>query len=64
MNIDLSQRKAIVCGATQGMGRAAAEELATLGATVTLVARNEDSLKTVRDALRVIIRLSVQILVK
>ena len=52
MNIDLSERKAIVCGATQGMGRAAAEELATLGATVTLVARNEDSLKTVRDALR------------
>ena len=48
MNIDLSERKAIVCGATQGMGRAAAEELATLGATVTLVARNEDSLKTVR----------------
>ena len=52
MNTDLSERKAIVCGSTQGMGRAAAEELATLGATVTLVARNEDSLKTVRDALR------------
>ena len=52
MNTDLSERKAIVCGSTQGMGRAAAEELAILGATVTLVARNEDSLKTVRDALR------------
>jgi 3-oxoacyl-[acyl-carrier protein] reductase len=52
MNTDLSERKAIVCGSTQGMGRAAAEELAILGATVTLVARNENSLKTVRDALR------------
>lgn len=51
MNLDLTGRKAIVCGSTQGIGRATAEELASLGATVTLVARNEDSLIKVRDVL-------------
>ncbi|MEE2876652.1 MAG: SDR family oxidoreductase [Candidatus Neomarinimicrobiota bacterium] len=52
MNIELTGRKAIVCGSTQGLGRAAAEELVSLGATVTLVARNEESLTTVRDSLK------------
>ena len=51
MNIELTGRKAIVCGSTQGMGRATAEEMASLGATVTLVARNEKSLTIVRDSL-------------
>ncbi len=51
MNTDLSGRRAIVCGSTQGIGRACAQELAELGASVTLVARNEDKLKAVRDAL-------------
>ncbi len=51
MNLDLTGRKAIVCGSTQGMGRATAEELVSLGATVTLVARNEESLTAVRDSL-------------
>ena len=45
MNIDLSGKRAIVCGASKGIGRAAAQELASLGASVTLVARNEDALK-------------------
>lgn len=51
MNTDLSGRRAIVCGSTQGIGRACAQELAELGASITLVARNEDKLKAVRDAL-------------
>lgn len=37
--------KAIVCGSTQGIGFAAAEILAGMGAAVVLVARNEDKLK-------------------
>ncbi len=45
MNIDLNGKKAFVCGSTQGIGKAAAVELAHLGATVTLVARNEEALK-------------------
>jgi 3-oxoacyl-[acyl-carrier protein] reductase len=45
MNLDLSGKRAIVCGSTQGIGKAAAIELALLGASVTLLARNEDALK-------------------
>jgi 3-oxoacyl-[acyl-carrier protein] reductase len=37
----------MVCGSTQGIGKAVAMELATLGANVVLVARNEDKLKEV-----------------
>ena len=45
MNISLEGRNALVCGASQGIGLAAAQELAGLGARVTLLARNEESLK-------------------
>jgi 3-oxoacyl-[acyl-carrier protein] reductase len=45
MNLSLEGKRAIVCGSTQGIGRAAAIELALLGASVTLVARNEEKLK-------------------
>ena len=45
MNLNLSGKNAIVCGSTQGLGLATAVELAMLGATVTLLARNEDKLK-------------------
>src|SRR6185295_9825540 len=47
MNISLENKHAMVCGSTQGIGKSAAMELASLGATVTLVARNEDELKRV-----------------
>lgn len=47
MNLDLTGKHAIVCGSTQGIGKASAVELALLGACVTLIARNEDKLKTV-----------------
>ena len=45
MNLDLTGKTAWVCGSTQGIGKATAIELALLGATVTLVARNETKLK-------------------
>jgi len=45
MNLDLTGKKAMVCGSTQGIGKAAAIELALLGASVILVARNEEKLK-------------------
>ncbi len=45
MNINLKGKTAIVCGSTQGIGRATAMELAILGANVTLMARNEDALR-------------------
>lgn len=51
MDISLKYKKAFVCGSTQGIGRAAAVELANLGASVVLLARNEDSLKRVKDEL-------------
>lgn len=47
MNLSLENKHAIVCGSTQGIGKAAAMELALLGATVTLVARNENELQKV-----------------
>jgi 3-oxoacyl-[acyl-carrier protein] reductase len=45
MNISLEGKRAIVCGASKGIGRAAAQELALLGASVTLVSRNAEALK-------------------
>lgn len=45
MNLTLEGKKAIICGSTQGIGLAIAEELALLGADCTLIARNEESLK-------------------
>ncbi|MES2681186.1 MAG: SDR family oxidoreductase [Bacteroidota bacterium] len=51
MNLDLKNKRALVCGSTQGIGKAVAIELALLGANVTLVARNEQSLKTAKNEL-------------
>lgn len=45
MNLDLQNKNALVCGSTQGIGKASAIEIAKLGANVTLVARNEETLK-------------------
>lgn len=47
MNINLKGKRAIVCGSTQGIGKACAKELASLGASITLVARSEEKLKAV-----------------
>jgi len=46
MDTDLTGMRAIVCGSTQGIGKATAIELAELGAQVTLLARSEQALST------------------
>ncbi len=51
MDIDLTGMRAVVCGSTQGIGRASALELANLGANITLVARNQKMLEQVKKEL-------------
>lgn len=51
MNLGLQHKNALVCGSTQGIGKATAISLAEEGAKVTLVARNEEKLKAVLDEL-------------
>lgn len=45
MNLDLTGKTALVCGASQGLGLAVAKELALLGANVIVLARNEEKLQ-------------------
>jgi 3-oxoacyl-[acyl-carrier protein] reductase len=45
MNLSLDGKTAVICGSTQGIGLAIAEELALLGANCILLARNEEALK-------------------
>jgi 3-oxoacyl-[acyl-carrier protein] reductase len=52
MNLDLTGKRAVVCGSTQGIGKASAVELALLGASVTLLSRNEEKLKLVVQELK------------
>ena len=51
MDLDLRGRHALVCGGSEGIGRAAAVELAQLGADVTLLARREQALREAVEAL-------------
>jgi len=44
--------KALVCGASQGIGEAVAHQLAESGVSVTLVSRTESKLETVRKGLK------------
>ena len=41
MDLNLQGKTALVCGSTQGIGFAAATQLALMGAHVILLARNE-----------------------
>src|SRR5687768_12175035 len=47
----LKAKRAIVCGSTQGIGRACAIELARLGASVALMARHPEGLERVQGEL-------------
>lgn len=47
MNLSLQQKNALIGGASAGIGRAIAIELASLGANVTLMARTESALQDV-----------------
>jgi 3-oxoacyl-[acyl-carrier protein] reductase len=51
MNLDLAGKVAVVAGSTQGIGKEAAIELSKMGATIVLLARNEDALKKVQAQL-------------
>jgi 3-oxoacyl-[acyl-carrier protein] reductase len=56
MNLSLEGKYAVVCGSTQGIGLAIAEELALLGANCTLIARNEEALKAAVHTLDIALR--------
>ncbi|WP_100614235.1 SDR family oxidoreductase [Confluentibacter citreus] len=51
MNLNLKNKYALVCGSTQGIGKATAIALAFEGVHVTLAARNEEKLKQVLSEL-------------
>jgi len=51
MNLDLKNKNALVCGSSQGMGKAIAVQLAKMGANVTLFARNLKVLNDVKAEL-------------
>ena len=51
MNISLTGKNALVCGSSKGIGKASAEILARMGASITLMARSENALKSVLQGL-------------
>lgn len=63
MNLNLKSKTAFVCGSTQGIGKAAAIELAMLGCKVVLIARNEAALKTAVAEIDLINQLSNEYIV-
>jgi 3-oxoacyl-[acyl-carrier protein] reductase len=48
---DLTGKKALVCGASEGMGKAAAELMAARGAKIIAVSRTEEKLKKMTESL-------------
>tara|TARA_R110002073_G_scaffold78163_4_gene188623 strand:+ start:833 stop:1588 length:756 start_codon:yes stop_codon:yes gene_type:complete len=51
MKIDLTGKVAVITGGSRGLGKAMAEALSGAGATIALVARNEEKLTETRDQL-------------
>lgn len=51
MLLDLTNKRALVCGASQGIGEATAHALADMGAEVILIARSGDKLEAIRQKL-------------
>lgn len=51
MDLNLKNKNALVCGSSQGMGKAIAIQLAQMGANVTLFARNLEVLNQVKTEL-------------
>ena len=49
IELSLETRRALVCGSTQGIGRATALMMAQCGADIGLMARNPDSLALVKE---------------
>src|SRR3954449_10770845 len=56
MNLSLEGKNAVICGSSQGIGFAIAEELALMGANCILLARNEANLKLAAFELDISIR--------
>jgi 3-oxoacyl-[acyl-carrier protein] reductase len=63
MQLSLEGKNAVICGSTQGIGLAIAEELALLGANCTLVARNKAGLQAAVTKLDVSLQQQHQYLV-
>ncbi|MCK5443758.1 MAG: SDR family oxidoreductase [Maribacter sp.] len=53
MNISLQGKKALVGGSSRGIGKAIAQQLAESGASVTLMARSEEKLKSIVSELAI-----------
>lgn len=51
MNTDLTGKRALVCGGSKGIGLACAHELASLGATITLLARDAEAMNLACESL-------------
>ena len=51
LQMTLKNKRAIVCGSTQGIGMASAKKIALLGSDVCLIAKNEEALKKAKDEL-------------
>ena len=51
MKISLKNKKAIVCGGTNGIGYSIAQKFSELGATITLIARNKNKLIKTKESL-------------
>lgn len=60
---ELAGKRALVCGSSQGIGRATAEALAQAGATVLLLARNAQVLAEVKEGLTTELGQSHEVLV-